>query len=76
MELLGIYGIYCSSGSACETGSNEPSHILKAIGLTDDEANGSLRLTMGRETTQEDLDYTVEKLKKSVEMLRKTRSID
>ena len=71
VELLGIYGIYCSSGSACETGSNEPSHVLKAIGLTDDEANGSLRLTMGRETTQEDLDYTVEKLKKSVEMLRK-----
>ena len=71
VELLGMYGIYCSSGSACETGTDEPSHVLKAIGLSDEEANGSLRLTMGRDTTKEDLEYTVEKLKRSVETLRR-----
>ena len=71
VELLGMYGIYCSSGSACETGTDEPSHVLKAIGLSDEEANGSLRLTMGRDTTKEDLEYTVEKLKSSVETLRR-----
>ena len=71
VELLSMYGIYCSSGSACETGSGDPSHVLTSIGLSDEEANGSLRLTLGRDTTQEDLDYTIKKLKSSVEMLRR-----
>lgn len=70
VELLSMYGIFCSSGSACETGSDEPSHVLRAIGLSDDEANGSLRLTMGNDTTKEDLDYTIDKLKKSVNILK------
>ena len=70
VELLGMYGVYCSSGSACETGTDEPSHVLKAIGVSDEEANGSLRLTLGRDTTKETLDYAIEKLKKSVEILR------
>ena len=70
VELLGMYGVYCSSGSACETGTDEPSHVLKAIGVSDEEANGSLRLTLGRDTTKETLDYAIEKLKKSVDMLR------
>ena len=70
VELLGMYGIYCSSGSACETGSDEPSHVLRAIGLSNEEANGSLRLTMGRDTTLEDLQYVIDKLKRSVVTLR------
>ena len=70
VELLGMYGVYCSSGSACETGTDEPSHVLKAIGVSDEEANGSLRLTLGRDTTKETLDYAIEKLKKAVTILR------
>ena len=70
VELLGMYGIFCSSGSACETGSDEPSHVLKAIGLSDEEANGSLRLTLGRDTTKQDLEYVVKKLKESIHILR------
>lgn len=70
LELLNVYNIFASSGSACETGSDEPSHVLKAIGLSDEMANGSLRLTMGRDTTKEAVDYTVDKLKKSIEVLR------
>lgn len=71
LELLNVYNIFASSGSACETGSDEPSHVLKAIGLSDEMANGSLRLTMGRDTTKEAVDYAVEKLKKSIEVLRR-----
>ena len=70
VELLGMYGIFCSSGSACETGSDEPSHVLKAIGLSDEEANGSLRLTLGKDTTKQDLEYVVKKLKESIHILR------
>ena len=70
VELMAMYGVYCSSGSACETGSNEPSHVLKAIGLSDEEANGAIRLTMGRDTTMKDLKYVAEKLKKNVNILR------
>ena len=70
VELLGMYGVYGSSGSACETGTDEPSHVLKAIGVSDEEANGSLRLTLGRDTTKETLDYAIEKLKKAVTILR------
>lgn len=70
VELLGMYGICCSSGSACETGSDEPSHVLTAIGLSKEQANGSLRLTLGIDTKKATIDYVVEKLKKSVEILR------
>lgn len=70
LELLNVYNIFASSGSACETGSDEPSHVLKAIGLSDELANGSLRLTMGRDTTKETVDYVIEKLKKSIDILR------
>ena len=52
LQLLDLFGISCSTGSACETGSDEPSHVLKAIGLSDEEANGSLRLTLGKDTTR------------------------
>ncbi len=63
-------GICASSGSACTSGSLDPSHVLLAIGLPHEIAHGSLRLTLSDETTKEDLDYTVEKLKEIVQNLR------
>ena len=63
-------GICASSGSACTSGSLDPSHVLLAIGLPHEIAHGSLRLTLSQETTMEDIDYTVEELKKIIEQLR------
>lgn len=63
-------GICGSSGSACTSGSLDPSHVLLAIGLPHEIAHGSLRLTLSYDTTKEELDYTVEELKKIIERLR------
>ena len=63
-------GICASTGSACTSGSLDPSHVLLAIGLPHEIAHGSLRLTLSEETTKEDLDYVVEKLKEIVARLR------
>lgn len=68
--LLDQKGICASSGSACTSGSLDPSHVLLAIGLPHEIAHGSLRLTLSEETTKEELDYTVDELKKIVERLR------
>jgi cysteine desulfurase len=59
-----------SSGSACTSGSLDPSHVLLAIGLPHEIAHGSLRLTLSDETTKDDIDYVVDELKKIVERLR------
>lgn len=67
---LDILGIAASSGSACSTGAVEPSHVLKAIGVPADEAFGSLRLTLGRENTPEDIDRVLDVLPPIVERLR------
>ncbi len=68
--MLDQKGICGSSGSACTSGSLDPSHVLLAIGLPHETAHGSLRLTLSEETTKDDVDYTVEALKKIVERLR------
>lgn len=68
--MLDMEGICGSSGSACTSGSLDPSHVLLAIGLPHEIAHGSLRLTLSEETTREELDYVVEKVKKVVEHLR------
>lgn len=68
--LLDMAGICASSGSACTTGSQEPSHVLTAIGLPEELAHGSLRLTLNADNTVEEIDETVEELKKIVERLR------
>ncbi len=68
--LLDNVGIAASSGSACTSGSLDPSHVLMSIGLPHEIAHGSLRLTIGDFTTEEDVDYTVEKLIVIVEKLR------
>lgn len=68
--MLDIKGICGSSGSACTSGSLDPSHVLLAIGLPHEIAHGSLRLTLGEDTTKEDIDYTVEAIKEIVGQLR------
>lgn len=68
--LLDQKGICASSGSACTSGSLDPSHVLLAIGLPHEIAHGSVRLTLSAETTEEDIDYTVDALKFIVERLR------
>ena len=68
--MLDMKGICASSGSACTSGSLDPSHVLLAIGLPHEIAHGSLRLTLSEETTKEELDYTIEQLKTIVANLR------
>ncbi len=68
--LLDDKGICGSSGSACTSGSLDPSHVLLAIGLPHEIAHGSLRLTLGEETTMEDIDFVVDNLKQIVQRLR------
>jgi len=67
---LDMLGIACSTGSACTSSSLEPSHVLLAIGLDHATAHGSLRITMGRWTTEADIDYLLEKLPQVVQKLR------
>ena len=68
--MLDMKGICASSGSACTSGSLDPSHVLLAIGLPHEIAHGSLRLTLSEETTKEDIDYVVDALKEIVDRLR------
>ena len=68
--MLDMNNICASSGSACTSGSLDPSHVLLAIGLPHEIAHGSLRLTLNDEITYEDIDYTVEKIKEIVYKLR------
>lgn len=68
--MLDMEGICGSSGSACTSGSLDPSHVLLAIGLPHEIAHGSLRLTLSEETTKEEIDFVIETIKKIVERLR------
>lgn len=68
---LDAKGICASSGSACTSGSLDPSHVLLAIGLSHETAHGSLRITFGEENTKEEVDFLVAVLKETVERLRK-----
>ena len=68
--LLDSKGIAASSGSACTSGSLDPSHVLLAIGLPHEIAHGSLRLTMSEENTKEEMDYVVDQIKEIVSYLR------
>lgn len=67
---LDLKGVAASSGSACTSGSLDPSHVLLALGLPHEVAHGSLRLTLGERTTQEDIDYVAQELPKIVTKLR------
>jgi len=68
--MLDMNGICASSGSACTSGSLDPSHVLLSIGLPHEIAHSSLRISISDETTKEDIDYILEKLPSIVERLR------
>lgn len=68
--MLDQKGICASSGSACTSGSLDPSHVLLAIGLPHEIAHGSIRMTISEETTMEDADYTVDSMKAIIDRLR------
>ena len=70
IELLNMKGIYASSGSACSSRNVNPSHVLTAIGLKDEELKGTLRFSIGLENTEEDIDYAIDVLVREVEKLR------
>lgn len=67
---LDLAGIAVSSGSACSSGSLEPSHVIQALQVPLEQAHSSIRFTLGHDTTDKELDYTIEKLKECVEKLR------
>lgn len=71
---LDISGICVSSGSACSTGSKEPSHVLTALGLSKEEADSSVRITLNEENTEEEVDYIINKVEEIVLKLRNMKS--
>jgi cysteine desulfurase len=68
-------GIAVSTGSACSTGSLKPSHVIMALGVSPEKAHGSIRFGLGRENTEEDIDYVLDKFPPIVEKLRKISSV-
>ncbi|HEX8839077.1 MAG TPA: aminotransferase class V-fold PLP-dependent enzyme, partial [Sphingomicrobium sp.] len=68
--IMGIKGLAVSSGSACTSASLEPSYVLRALGRSDELAHSSLRMTIGRFTTEEEIDFAVDSIKKNVAKLR------
>ncbi|MEO9031518.1 MAG: aminotransferase class V-fold PLP-dependent enzyme, partial [Ktedonobacteraceae bacterium] len=70
---LDLLGFAASTGSACTSGSVEPSHVLLALGLPQEKAHGSLRLTLGKDNTQEDVDAFLKALPPILERLREYR---
>lgn len=70
VTLCSLYGIYISSGSACNEGISEPSHVLKSIGLTDEEALSSIRITIGHTNTEEEIEQAAKIITSLVERIR------
>ncbi|KPK69021.1 cysteine desulfurase, partial [candidate division WOR_3 bacterium SM23_60] len=68
---LDALGVEAATGSACSSGSLEPSHVLIALGISREDVHGSLRMTVGRLTTEQDIDYVVDVFPKIVAELRK-----
>ena len=67
---LDLQGIACSTGAACSSGSTEPSHVLTAAGISRDDARSSLRFSLGRPTTAEEIDYAISVIPSVVERIR------
>jgi cysteine desulfurase len=72
---LDVQGICVSTGSACSTGEPEPSHVLRAMGLSPRDAQGTIRVSLGHETREEDIDTTVRALMETVARLRQISSV-
>src|SRR5690606_8874435 len=68
--IMGIKGLAVSSGSACTSASLEPSYVLRALGRSDELAHSSLRMTIGRFTTEEEIDYAISTIRQNVAKLR------
>ena len=68
--IMGIKGLAVSSGSACTSASLEPSYVLRALGRSDELAHSSLRMTIGRFTTEEEIDYAISTIRENVARLR------
>jgi len=68
--IMGIKGVAVSSGSACTSASLEPSYVLRALGRSDELAHSSLRMTIGRWTTTEEIDYAIQTIRENVARLR------
>jgi cysteine desulfurase len=68
--IMGIKGLAVSSGSACTSASLEPSYVLRALGRSDELAHSSLRMTIGRFTTEEEIDYAISVIRHNVAKLR------
>ena len=75
VSLCSLYDICISSGSACNEGTPTPSHVLKAIGLSDEEALSSMRITIGHQNTEEEIDYAADIITKLVERIREDEEI-
>ena len=76
MLYLDAKGIYCSTGSACASSSLDPSHVILALGMSYEAAHGSLRFTLGKDTTKADVDYVIKTLPPIVEQLRKISPVN
>ena len=70
LQMLDQFGICASSGSACTSGSLEPSHVLRAMGVPFTAAHGSIRYSLSRYNTEEEVDFTIEKMPQIIERLR------
>ncbi len=71
--MLDMDGICISAASACSAKSDEPSHVIRAIGMSDDMAYGTIRITLNHENTRKEIDYTIEKIKENIKKLRQNR---
>ncbi len=72
---LDLKGIACSTGAACSSGAVEPSHVLIALGLAPEDARATLRLSLGHQTTEDEIDFALETIPAVVERLRQISPI-
>ena len=75
LMLLDMEGVAVSIGSACTSNSAEPSHVLKAMGLDDDEIKSSIRISFGKNTSRSDIEYVIDVIEKSVAQLRSISAV-